>query len=108
MESVMKRVAFKMKLFSSCAAEYQSRHDKIWPDLVALLKENGIHDYSIFLDDETNSLFGVLKIEDVESLKKLQSEPIMQQWWDSLTDLMETHSDNSPVSIPLKEIFYLP
>jgi len=104
----MKRVAFKMKLFTGCEPEYQSRHDNIWPDLVKLLKENGIFDYSIFLDEETNILFGVLKIENVEALKKLPSEPVMQRWWSSLIDLMETHSDNSPISIPLKEIFYLP
>ncbi len=60
----MKRIAFKMKLFKGCEEEYKKRHDAIWPELEALLKETGIEDYSIFLDEETNSLFGVLKIED--------------------------------------------
>ena len=104
----MQKVAFKMKLFTGCEAEYKSRHDNIWPDHVRLLKENGIYDYSIFLDEETNILFGVLKIENVEALRKLPSETVMQQWWSSLIDLMETNSDNSPVSVPLKEVFYLP
>jgi len=104
----MQRVAFKMKLFAGRVDEYKLRHDNIWPDLVSLLKKNGVCDYSIFLDDETNILFGVLKIENSEALKKLPSEPVMQKWWSSLIDLMETNSDNSPVSIPLKEVFYLP
>ena len=41
-------------------AEYRRRHDEIWPELVALLKEAGVSDYSIHLDRETNTLFGVL------------------------------------------------
>jgi L-rhamnose mutarotase len=103
----MQRVAFKMKLFSGCEAEYRERHNKIWPELVTLLKQNGISDYSIFLDEETNILFGVLKIENAEMLNKLPLAPVMQQWWSTLTDVMETREDNSPISIPLKEIFYL-
>ncbi|MEI6088794.1 MAG: L-rhamnose mutarotase, partial [Bacteroidota bacterium] len=34
--------------------------------------------------------------------------PVMQQWWLYMGDIMETNSDHSPVSIPLKEVFYLP
>ena len=54
----MERIAFKMKLFPGQEAEYLKRHDEIWPELVLLLKETGIQDYSIFLDKETLSLFG--------------------------------------------------
>lgn len=104
----MQRIAFKMKLFKGHEAEYKSRHDKIWPELAALLKENGIEDYSIFLDEETNILFGVLEIDDPQKLNKLPLAPIMQQWWAYMKDIMETNPDDSPVSVPLKEVFYLP
>lgn len=97
-----------MKLFQGSAEEYKLRHDNIWPDLVSALKTSGIRDYSIFLDEETHVLFGVLKIEDADELKRLRSLPVMQRWWGSLTGLMETNEDHSPVSIPLRELFYLP
>ena len=103
----MARIAFKMKLFKGCEAEYKKRHDEIWPELKNLLKKNGISDYSIFLDEETNILFGILKTDDPGLLDKLPSEPIMQKWWDYMKDIMETHADDSPISIPLKEVFYL-
>src|SRR6266498_5310494 len=103
----MHRIAFKMKLFKGHDAEYKKRHDEVWPELSALLKKNGISDYSIFLDEETNMLFGVLRIGDPEILDKLSFEPVMQQWWSYMKDIMETNEDNSPVSIPLKEVFYL-
>jgi L-rhamnose mutarotase len=104
----MQRVAFKMKLFRGFEAEYKKRHDEIWPELLSLLKNTGIRDYSIFLDEETNILFGYLTIENAGRLDKLPAEPVIKKWWAYMKDIMETNRDNSPVSIPLKEVFYLP
>lgn len=102
------RVAFKMKLFRGFEAEYKKRHDEIWPELSALLKEKGISEYSIFFDEETNSLFGVLNVPDAKNLDTLPGHEVMQRWWKYMGDIMESNPDNSPVSVPLKEVFYLP
>jgi L-rhamnose mutarotase len=104
----MQRIAFKMKLFEGAETEYKKRHDAIWPELELLLTETGIHDYSIFLDESTNSLFAVLKAEDPGKLDNLPQHPVMQRWWQYMSDLMETNPDHSPVQTPLKEVFYLP
>jgi L-rhamnose mutarotase len=104
----MERVAFKMKVFKGYEEEYKKRHDAIWPELETLLKESGIEDYSIFLDEETNILFGVLKIEKKIKLDELPNHPVMKKWWTYMKDIMESNPDSSPVSIPLKEVFYLP
>jgi L-rhamnose mutarotase len=71
------------------------------------LQQTGIEDYSIFLDEETNDLFGILKIEDAKQLDELPKHPVMKKWWAYMKDLMESNPDNSPVSVPLKEVFYL-
>jgi L-rhamnose mutarotase len=102
------RVAFKMQLFAGKKEEYKKRHDEIWPELVALLKETGISEYSIFLDETTNSLLGVLKTQDAALLNNLPAHPVMQRWWKYMGDIMESNADNSPVSMPLEEVFYLP
>ena len=104
----MQRIAFKMKLFDGREEEYKKRHDAIWSELKTLLKETGIEDYSIFLDQETNTLFGVLKVENALSLDELPKHPVMKKWWAYMKDIMESNPDGSPVSIPLKEVFYLP
>jgi L-rhamnose mutarotase len=104
----MHRVAFKMQLFKGFEAEYQKRHDELWPELATLLKNHGISDYSIFLDESTNGLFGVLKAIDAGALDNLPASPVMQRWWQYMGDIMESNPDNSPVSISLKEVFYLP
>src|SRR5262245_49557749 len=104
----MRRIAFKMKLFPGQEKEYKKRHDAIWPQLSQLLKASGISEYSIFLDRETNILFGVMNSENQSSLDKLPSEKIMKQWWAHMKDIMDCNPDNSPVAVPLEEVFYLP
>ncbi len=104
----MKRIAFKMQLKKGAEAEYKKRHDELWPELQQLLKSTGISDYSIFLDETTSSLFGILKSEDPQLLDDLPAHPVMQKWWLYMKEIMESNPDNSPVSISLKEVFYLP
>lgn len=103
----MKRIAFKMKLIKGYEDEYKKRHDEIWNELKQLLKQKGVGDYSIFLDETTNDLFAYLTVDDAAKLTELPGEPIMQKWWSYMKDLMETNEDDSPVTIPLKEVFYL-
>lgn len=97
-----------MQLFPGKQAEYKRRHDELWPELRDLLKSTGISEYSIFLDEQTNQLFGVLRVADAVKLDDLPNQPVMKKWWQHMSDIMESNADNSPVSIPLKEVFYLP
>jgi L-rhamnose mutarotase len=103
----MKRFAFKMKLKPGFKAEYKKRHDAIWPELSKLIRSTGVTDYSIFLDEETNILFAVQKQEGGQSSQDLGQNPIVQRWWAYMADIMETNPDNSPVSIPLDEVFHM-
>ncbi|WP_313513433.1 L-rhamnose mutarotase [Sphingobacterium sp.] len=104
----MKQVAFKMKLLPGNEAEYLRRHQEIWPKLAKLLKENGISDYSIFLDSESLDLFAVQTLAEGFEEQKLKADPIMKEWWAYMKDLMETNADYSPKTFPLKQVFYLP
>jgi L-rhamnose mutarotase len=104
----MTRIAFKMKLHPGQTEEYQRRHDAIWPELADLLHETGVRNYSIFLDAETLALFGVLEIETPARMDDLPGHPVMQRWWAYMADIMESNPDHSPLSVPLKEVFYLP
>lgn len=103
----MKRQAFKMKLLPGMKSEYKKRHDEIWPELKRLLADAGIRDYSIFLDEETNTLFAVQKQEGESGSQDLGSTEIVKRWWAYMADVMETNPDSSPVSIPLIEVFYM-
>lgn len=101
----MRREAFKMYLKPGCEAEYEKRHAEIWPELKALLSENGVCDYSIFWDKETNLLFASQKVKGEAGSQDMGTNPIVQKWWDYMADIMEVNPDNSPISIPLQEVF---
>jgi L-rhamnose mutarotase len=104
----MEKYAFKMKLNPGMAAEYKRRHDAIWPELVALLRDAGISDYSIYLDAETNILFGVLWRRSDHTMDTLADSPVMRRWWEHMRDIMETRPDVVPVESPLAPMFHMP
>lgn len=104
----MNRIAFKMHLKNGMKAEYKRRHELIWPELKALLKEAGVSEYSIFFDEETDTLFAFQKVSGLGGSQDLSSNVIVKKWWDYMADIMEVNSDNSPVSIPLDEVFFMP
>ena len=97
-----------MQLHRGYEAEYKKRHNELWPELKELLKNSGIRDYAIYLDENTLTLFGVMLVEDPALLDKLPEHPVMKKWWAYMRDIMDTNPDNSPVSVPLQEVFYLP
>ena len=103
----VQRIAFKMKIKHGAAAEYKRRHDEIWPELSLLLKKSGVSDYSIFLDEETDTLFAVQKVEGDGGSQDLGKNPVVQKWWKYMADIMDVNDDDSPVSVPLQEVFYM-
>ena len=104
----MEKLAFRMRLLPGRKEEYRRRHDEVWPELAALLKDAGISDYSIHYDEETGALFGVLWRREDHGMEDLRSHPLMRRWWDYMAELMETHPDNEPVAKPLEMVFHLP
>ncbi len=102
------RYVFRMRLNDGMADEYTRRHDAIWPELVALLHEAGVSDYSIHFDAETNLLIGVLMRETGHQMDDLPSHPVMQKWWAHMADIMEVGPDNAPVAVPLTCVFHMP
>ncbi|PRD49227.1 L-rhamnose mutarotase [Sphingobacterium haloxyli] len=100
------KVAFKMRLKPGMKEEYERRHAAIWPELVELLKESGITDYTIFLDEDTNTLFAVQYLTG-KSSQELGKTAVVQRWWKYMADIMETNADFSPISRPLTKVFHL-
>lgn len=96
-----------MHLHKGFEDEYKKRHDEIPEELKSLLRSAGISDYHIFLDHSSGDLFGVMNVEDEEKLKKLASHPVMKKWWNFMKEVMDTNDDDSPVSVPLNEVFYM-
>ena len=103
----MIRKAFVMSVDRGSEAAYEQRHNPIWPELEAVLKAHGVHNYSIFLHPETNQLFACAEIEDEQRWAAIAATPVCRRWWAHMTDLMPAHPDGSPVATDLREVFHL-
>jgi L-rhamnose mutarotase len=98
--------ASKLKLKHGMGDEYKKRHDAIWPELSKAIRDAGISDYSIFLDEETSTLFAVQKVAANNTLAELRGTELMKKWWAHMADIMEVNPDNSPVRTSLKQVFH--
>lgn len=98
---------FKMRVYHNCHEEYERRHNLLWPEMKEMIHNYGGRNYTIFLDKDTDTLFGYLEVEDEELWAKSADDPVCRKWWDYMADVMDTNDDNSPVSIDLKEVFHL-
>lgn len=101
------KYAFRMFLNAGCVAEYKKRHDEIWPELSTLLKDAGVSDYSIYLDEEHHVLFAVLRRTVGHTMDALPQHPVMQRWWAHMADIMRVNPDGSPVAEPLPCLFHM-
>ena len=102
-----RRESFKMFLKPGMEKEYERRHAAIWPELKALLSESGVSNYSIYWDKETNILIAYQEVEGDSGSQDLGNTEIVKKWWDYMADIMEVNPNNSPVSIPLPEVFHM-
>lgn len=103
----MIRKASIMHIHDGCAAEYQRRHDELWEEMKNELKAHGASEYSIFLDETTNTLFAYVLIESEEQWAAMSETDACKRWWAYMKDIMPANPDNSPVSRELREVFYL-
>jgi L-rhamnose mutarotase len=101
------RKAFVMAVDAGKEAEYERRHRPIWPELEAVLKQHGVHNYSIFLHAETRQLFAYAEIEDEARWNAIAQTPVCQKWWKHMGDVMPSNPDNSPKSVGLREVFHI-
>ena len=103
----MIRKAFVMQVNPDQHAEYEKRHNPIWPELEQTLKEYGVHNYSIFLDADTHQLFAYVELEDEERWKRIAETPACRRWWTYMKDIMASNPDDSPIAKDLREVFHI-
>jgi L-rhamnose mutarotase len=103
----MIRQAFVMSVNAGQEIEYERRHRPIWPELEAVLKKHGVHNYSIFLLPATHQLFAYAEIEDEARWNAIAQTPECQRWWQHMGDVMPSNPDHSPIAASLKEVFHL-
>ena len=101
---------FKMKLYPGQEAEYERRHNLLWPEMKDMIHEHGGKNYTIFLDKETLTLFGYIEIDDPELWAKAAADAGMKYFvittkhhegfclWDSADPELWAKSADTPIN----------
>jgi L-rhamnose mutarotase len=105
----MIRKAFMIRARKGMTQEYIRRHQPIWPELQQALTAHGVHNYSIFLHEESGMLFGYMEVLDEALLNELPHDRVMKRWWKYMTEVLESEDDTSEKAIEhsLIEVFHL-
>jgi L-rhamnose mutarotase len=105
----MERMAWKGKIKPGAKDEYVRRHDELWPEMAALLKEAGICNYTIF--NTGDELFGYYECEKgITFAEKTQAgSPVVDRWNDYMKDVMVMEVDpETGTHYKLEQVFFHP
>ena len=102
----MERMAWNGRIKPGKKEEYIKRHDEIWPEMTALLKEAGISNYTIFLSGD--DLFGYYECEKgIEFAEKTQADSaVVESWNEYMSDVLELTMDPVTGAQPKMEIVF--
>ncbi len=103
----MIRKAFVMSVSPGKENEYAQRHARVWPELLRALKEHGVSNYSIFLDEQTSQLYAYLEIESEAEFVAIADTDVCKRWWEYMAEIMPSNDDNSPVVRDCRQVFHM-
>ena len=103
----MNRIAFCLTVPRANLGEYQRRHEQLWPDLVAAIREQGGHNYSIFAIPELDRVVGYVEVEDLDRWTAGGGSELTYRWWRYMAEIMPANEDFSPIGDEIYEVFHL-
>lgn len=106
----MKRIGFLLKVRPEKLQEYKEHHKAVWPEMLAALRRNGWHNYSLFARED-GLLFGYFETPESfqVALAGMSQEEINSRWQEFMAPYFENlggqHPDES--MLELEEVFHL-
>lgn len=81
----MQRMGMVIGLKPEKIAEYKRLHAAVWPEILDMISKCNIRNYSIFLKEPENLLFGYWEYHGTDfaaDAAKMAADPKTQEWWD--------------------------
>jgi len=106
----MERVAFLLRLKPGAGPAYDEAHQRVWPEMLALLKRAGITEYSIFRRDELLVLSMRVEQDFETTWRQIESDPVNTRWQEAMSAYFAPMEGIRPGErFPMmREVFYLP
>ncbi|MCL5006210.1 MAG: L-rhamnose mutarotase [Acidobacteria bacterium] len=86
----MKRYGQVIRLRPGKLEEYARYHAQVWPEVLKMIRECNIRNYSIFFKDDTLFAYFEYVGQDFEAdMAKMAADPKTQEWWAIMKPLQE-------------------
>jgi L-rhamnose mutarotase len=111
-ERIMRRMGMCIRLKPEAVAEYRRLHATVWPEVLARITDCGIRNYTIFLKEPENILFGYWEYHGTDfaaDAARMAADPKTQEWWavcEPCQDPFETRSSGEWWAM-MPEVFHL-
>jgi L-rhamnose mutarotase len=80
----MQRMGMMIGLKDDKVAEYKRLHAAVWPEILDLITSSNIRNYTIFLREPENVLFGTWEYHGTDfaaDMARMSADPKNRQWW---------------------------
>lgn len=103
----MVRYLWKGHVAEGRLEEYKKRHDEIWPEMVEMMKNAGISNYTIW--NNGNELIGYYEMEDLEKKQRVYAQyaDTLARWNESMEGLMSMDTDAEGNKLSYSSVFFL-
>ncbi|HEX5191774.1 MAG TPA: L-rhamnose mutarotase [Solirubrobacteraceae bacterium] len=103
----MQRVCFQFTLRPGTEAEYQRRHDEIWPEMVDALKRAGISNYTLFRRGLTVIAYAECEPDAETAFANIGSTDVDARWSEWFEDVIERRFDDDGKPMTAEEVWHL-
>ena len=107
----MKRYGMAVKIKSENLDEYRKLHADVWPDVLDMIGECNIRNYSIYHKDGMMFSYFEYVGEDFDAdMAKMAADPTTQKWWDVCKPLLDPLETRAPGEFwaNMEEVFHCP
>lgn len=108
---VMRRMGMVIGIRPEHVAEYKRLHAAVWPEVLARIAASHIRNYTIFLREPENLLFGYWEYHGTDfaaDAAEIAADPATQDWWrlcGPCQDPLESRADNEWWAM-MEEVFH--
>jgi len=108
----MKRYGALVRRRPEAIAEYKRIHAAVWPKVLEQIKRSNISNYTIFLREPENLLFGYFEYHGSDyaaDMARMAADPVTQEWWAvtmPMQNPLETRAEGEWWA-PMEDVFHL-
>ena len=106
----MKRYGMVIGLRPEAEVRYREHHASVWPDVLAMIGECNIRNYSIYLrDGMLFSYFEYVGADFDADMAKMAADPATQRWWALMKPMQTPLADRKPGAwwTEIEEVFHV-